>query len=460
MRFSKIAGVALGAALLVAGLVAADRVLRHDDALKSSARPVPPKPVAPAAKGETTADEKATVDAADSQGLLYGRVTGGDGTVYEGRLRWGGEQEAFWGDYFNGLKRENPWSPQVPPDQLPKERHSMKVFGVSIITHVRPINLQRLFMTRFGDIVRVEAQGRDVKVTLKSGTTFDLDRFGASDFDDGVRVWDRTRGAVDLDSLQIRSIELLPTPRLDTAPARLHGTVRTPEGEFTGFIQWDREECIGSDMLDGRTDDGDRSLRFDTIRSIARQGPDASLVTLLDGSEVTLSGTNDVGRGNRGVYVDDPRYGRVLVAWDAFKRLDFSPGGSGPAYDRFPPGRPLKGTVVTRDGRHLAGRLVFDLDESETTETLDAPWNGVDYTIPFGLIAAIEPAGADRGADPTRVTLVSGEILKLNRHGDLGGGNAGCLIFADGSEHPEYVTWPDVAQIEFDHPLVVNPPPR
>jgi hypothetical protein len=27
------------------------------------------------------------------------------------------------------------------------------------------------------------------------------------------------------------------------------------------------------------------------------------------------------------------------------------------------------------------------LDESETTETLDAPSQGVDYTIPFGLIA-------------------------------------------------------------------------
>jgi len=36
-------------------------------------------------------------------------------------------------------------------------------------------------------------------------------------------------------------------------------------------------------------------------------------------------------------------------------------------------GRPLTGKVITRSGRRLAGRLVYDLDESETTETLDAP---------------------------------------------------------------------------------------
>ena len=42
------------------------------------------------------------------QGFLYGRITTTDGDTYEGRLRWGGDEEAFWGDYFNGSKDENP----------------------------------------------------------------------------------------------------------------------------------------------------------------------------------------------------------------------------------------------------------------------------------------------------------------------------------------------------------------
>ena len=135
-------------------------------------------------------------------------------------------------------------------------------------------------------------------------------------------------------------------------------------------------------------------------------------MTLLDGREIVLSGTREVGHGNRGIYVDDERYGRVLISWDAFERLDFSPGGTGPAYGDFPPGRPLTGSVITRSGRRLAGRLVYDLDERETTETLDAPSQGVDYTIPFRLIASIvRPRLEEGGAPRDRVTLHSDEEL-------------------------------------------------
>ena len=71
---------------------------------------------------------------------------------------------------------------------------------------------------------------------------------------------------------------------------------------------------------------------------------------LVDGREIVLSGTREAGHGNLGIYVDDRRYGRVLISWDAFERLDFSPSGSGPAYGDFPPGHPLTGSVTTRAG--------------------------------------------------------------------------------------------------------------
>jgi hypothetical protein len=405
-----------------------------------------------------------TPPAAEAQpGFLYGRVTTAEGVIYEGRLRWGsgGGQEAFWGDYFNGFKPGNPWAAQVPPERLPKGR-PIKIFGITIVPWKRQINLGRPFVARFGDIARIERRGNDVRVTLKSGTVFDLNRFDASDFDDGVRVWDGKRGAVGLDSLQIRSIELLPTAWPGDAPHRLHGTVRTRQGDFTGFIQWDREECVGSDELVGRTADRKVGLRFDTIRSIARRSRDSALVTLLDGREITLSIHHGDNPGNRGTYVDDPRYGRVLISWDAFERVDFSPGApgdTGPAYGDFPPGRPLTGSVTTRAGRRLAGRLVYDLDESETTETLDAPSQGVDYTIPFGLIASIvTPGREERGAQHAKVTLQSGEELQLERSGDLGAGNAGMLVFGDGRQRPEYVPWNEVEQVDLDRPPAMYPP--
>ena len=69
---------------------------------------------------------------ATHEGLLYGRVTTDDGEVYEGRLRWGGDEEALWGNYFNGFKDVNPWVAHAPPEQLSKERLSIEIFGIEL----------------------------------------------------------------------------------------------------------------------------------------------------------------------------------------------------------------------------------------------------------------------------------------------------------------------------------------
>jgi len=289
-------------------------------------------------------------------------------------------------------------------------------------------------------------------VTTKSGSVFVLDRFEASDFDDGLRVWDNERGVVDLDSLEILSFDFLPAPPLADVPYRLHGTVRTRQGDFAGFVQWNRRQCVADDELGGRSAEGEVRLPFASIRAIAREGDASSRVTLVDGRELVLSRTREVGEGHRGLYVDDPRYGRVLVSWDAFERVDFDAlgtAGSGPAYDDFPPGRPLAGSVTARDGRRLAGRLVYDLDESETTETLDAPSGGVDYTLTFELVTSIAPA-ADAGR--AQVNLRGGEALELEPEGDLGERNAGLLVFVDGRERPEYLPWSEVERIDLDAP--------
>lgn len=437
MRKSTIAGLAVAAVIVLFVLAAGYRALYHS--------------ASPEADSLTEADEEPA-----HASLLYGRITTVDGATFEGRLRFGVTQEAFWGDYFNGSKKGNPWTAFVSPGLLPKERDPLRIFGFEILDRERPVDLTRLFMARLGDLARIEAVGRDVRVTLKSGTVFDLDRFEASDFDDGLRVWDLTKGRVKLDSLRIRAIDLLPCPRSGSAPERLYGTVRTRHGSFTGFVQWDREQCLGSDLLRGRTPEGERKLPFHTIRSIARHSRDSALVTLLDGRQIRLSGARNVGQDNRGVYVDDPRYGRVLVSWNAFEVLDLISGPAGPAYGDFPPGGPLTGAVTTRDGRRLAGRLVFDLDESEITETLDAPSKGVDYTIPFGLVSSIDLRSD--AAQRARITLHGGEQIELDRASDLSGKNAGMLIFVDARRQPDYIPWSGVAQIQFDRPPAMYPP--
>jgi hypothetical protein len=442
MTRSIIAGGAIAIVLLLLTLAAARLFIRHDIG-------------GPAAPSAPITELTGPADSEDHQGCLHGRLTTNDGASYEGPLRWGGNGEAFWGDYFNGYKDKNPWIVYVSPEQL-KESRPVRIFGLEIARRESQINLVRPFMARFGDIARIEADDRDLRVILKSGTVFHLERFAEDDFANGIRVWDDKGVGASFAGRRIRSIELLHSGRRSTTTDRPHGTVRTRHGSFTGFVQWDRKDSIGSDELDGRTSTGKLSLRFDTIRSIARNAPDSALVTPLDGREIVLSGTREVGRDNRGIYVDDGRYGRVLVSWDAFERIDFTPGDSGPAYGDFPPGSPLTGSVTTRTGQHLTGRLVYDLDESETTDTLDAPLHGVTYTIPFGLISSIVLAeGEEPGA---RVTLDSSEELQLERTGDLGQGNAGILIFVDGRNRPEYVRWTDVLQVDFDRPSAMYPP--
>jgi hypothetical protein len=427
-----IIGVLCAALLGLLAVATISRIVEEDSEL--AAPPAPP----------TLEPDGVTHPPSDGfAGYLYGRVTTDDDTVYVGRLRFGGDQEAFWGDYFNGVKRGNPWEQLVPAGRLTK-REAVTIFGFELMHRDQPLDTGRRFMARMGDVARVEAPGgRWATLTLKNGSEIEFDLHGASDFDDGVRIWDAEGNLTDVGTRQIRRIEMLPNPGRGSAPYRLHGTVRTPQGAFTGFIQWDRRECVGSDTLWGKTDESPVSLRFDTIAAIERNSGNGARVTLLEGYDLLLSDSSKVGEGNRGLYVDDPRYGRVLVGWNSVERVDFSAGGGGPAYDAFAPGQPLSGTVTTRAGDRLSGRLVYDLDESETTETFDAPIGGVDYTIPFGMVASIE-AGEGEHA---RVTLRSGEELAFERRGDLGANNLGLLIFVEGRD-PEHVRWADVARID------------
>jgi hypothetical protein len=385
--------------------------------------------------------------AAQNDGFLYGRITTSDGTSYEGRLRWD-DEEAFWGDFFNSSKEENRWVDEAPRRSRESRRRSIEVFGVRLGSYSDWHDESRQFVARFGDIARIEPQGHEeLRVTLKSGTTFDLEG-GSNDVGAKVVVWDASLGVVKVEWRRIRSIELMPTPAsVSMAPTRLHGKVTTREGTFTGHLQWDQHECLGSDELDGETADGDLAVEMSTIRSIERRSRSSSTVVLRDGRELVLSGTNDVDSSNRGIYVDDPRYGRVLVSWDAFERVDFTLAGSGPAYGDFPPGQRIAGTVTTLDGRKLTGYIVYDLDESETTEMLDGHRNDIEYSIPFALVAAIVPR-----SESARVTLRGGEDLVLEDTTDVSADNAGMLVFEPGRDRPHFVSWDDIERIDFAAP--------
>lgn len=381
--------------------------------------------------------------AAGAAGFLYARVTTEDERVLVGRLRWH-DEESFWGDFFDSTKRDRPYLDQVPREQRSQGK-PIKIFGLTVGMHYDSDD-ERMLKVRFGDIAKL-SPGDDDRATLllKNGTEIDIDG-GSNDVGATIRMWDDAGRETEIEWPRIKSIEFLASsPTLAPAARRLQGTVTTRAGEFRGFIQWDQHECLSSDKLDGESDGQTRAIEMGAIRRIARDSPKSARVTLRDGTELVLEGTNDVNDENRGIFVDDARYGRVLVPWDAFDRLEFSdPGGSGPAYGEFVAGRPLEGKVTERDGTVHAGRIVYDLDESESWEFLDGRARGVSYSIPLAGVRAIVPHEGG-----SRVFLRSGEELDLEEEADVSLGNDGIAVVGEG-DRMAYVAWERVVRVEFD----------
>jgi hypothetical protein len=387
---------------------------------------------------------EAGAPALDARGFLYGRITLGNGTVSEGRIRWG-EEEASWGDFFDAAKDGSPYARYVPENA----RESVKLFGLPVGIR-RSEEESRTLAARFGDLRRIEITGnREATVFFKSGTRYVV-KGGSNDVgsDSKITVWDHRAGEVEVRWKEMRSIDFLPVPAGVTVPVfRLRGTVRTENGTFQGFIQWDQDECLSSDELDGRSRGGEVALPMGDIRSIEQRNLQSVNVVLRNGRTLVVEGTNDVNEGNRGIYVNDPRFGRVLIRWNTFRRVDFDPpGGSGPAYTDFRPGHPLFGKVSTAEGKVVRGRLVYDLDEADTMEFLNGWHDNIEYNIPFARIASLLP---EKG-DATRVVLKEGRELRLVETGDVDSDNAGILIFEPGQQAPRYVRWSDVRRIDFE----------
>lgn len=388
----------------------------------------------------------AAAEGYDNKGFLYGRVKTESGTTYEGRLRWNGDEEAFWGDLFNGEKENLPYADEIPRSERQRGENEISIFGIKIgLRNVSWDDDGRVTVVRFGDVQKIKVgRGDDAVLTMKDGFELEVDG-GSNDLGDTVYVWDRKLGEVDLKWSRIDTIEFMQAPADDKVDVfRLHGKVATSSGTFQGFIQWDQQECLSTDKLDGEGPDGDMAMEMGEIASIERDSHRASRVTLRNGREVVLSGTNDVDDDNRGIYVEDPRFGRVLVQWEAFERVDFSePGSSGPTYAELEEGGPIYGTVTGRDGAKHTGEIVYDLDETQRWEMLNGTSDHVEYTIPFALVQSIEP-----GRGRSDVTLASGEKLRLEDATDVDDSNAGVLVLS--GDKKTYVAWDDVERIDFE----------
>ncbi|HNX50426.1 MAG TPA: hypothetical protein PLS53_08680 [Thermoanaerobaculaceae bacterium] len=383
-------------------------------------------------------------DSADAAGFIYGQVKTRAGGSYEGFIRWG-DEEAFWGDHFNSTKEDLPYLKYVPRRE---RRVPVEVFGIRIGVRGDWGEGSRQLVVRFGDLDSIEVlRGEDAELKLRNGTVIEVSG-GSNDIGADLVVRDREAGLIEVPWRKVASVRFMAVPAGAKPYAdRLFGKVTTADRSFEGFIQWDSQECLSSDKLDGESDDGKLSIEFGRIRAIERLSRSRSRVELADGRSVTLSGTNDVDEDIRGIWVEDPRVGRVKVPWEVFRRAEFSRApSSGPAYGSYAAPTALRGTVRDTEGKTSRGRIVFDLDEAESWEMLDGTVDGVDYSIPFGMVASISP----QGRHGSKVTLRNGTELRMEDSQDVSEDNSGVLVIAGPEGEPRYLHWDEVARLDLE----------
>jgi hypothetical protein len=393
-------------------------------------------------------------------GRLWGRVETATGDVYQGFIRWD-RNETSWVDVLNGSKEipwENfeLWQALADLDEEDRER-TIEIFNIRISWDDDEPNFPETAESgiRFGHVRRLFVVDDDrVELELKSGRLLELEG-GSTDIGDEIReivVSDPDRGEVELEWRDLEEIEFRPAPS-DVTPGatRLHGTVEDQWGRtFTGYISWDLDEVLTSDVLDGEERGRDREIPFRNVAAI-EQVRDGSLVVLANGEELELSDSNDVDDGHRGVQISDPALGMVEVEWDEFSAIRFHEPSGEADFDAFDGGHRLRGTVVTRSGEEHTGWIRWDADEEYSWELLDGEDRDVVFDVEFGAIARIERMSS-RSAD---VTLLDGRVFELEDSNDVDEGNKGIFIQVDDSGDPQegwvLVSWDDFREIRFDH---------
>jgi hypothetical protein len=372
-------------------------------------------------------------------GEIYGTISTHRNEEFTGPIRWD-LNENFWDDVLDAEKRDTVF--------VNDERSRVQIFGLSFgdddgswLTH--PFKIQ------FGHIASIEPRGGGrVRIELKGGTHIDVNPESTDLGEDmrGLVIFEDGHG-VELEWNEVDRIEFSAGPGTGLDEMRLYGTVETAAGDFTGFIVWDRDEALTTDILDGKEDGRKHKIKFGEIREIERRGSNSSKVILKDGERLSLSGSNDVDDDNRGIDITVLDVGLIKVEWEDFDRVVFSDPPKSRAYDNFDGGRRLHGTVRDDHDRTYSGFITWDLDEQFTWEYLDGQVGDVEFEISFENIARIE-------RDSRRSALVklhNGMVFTLSDSNDVDRDNKGIVVEMDEGDEMEF-DWYDFDSVEFSEP--------
>lgn len=397
---------------------------------------------------------------AQDQGFIYGKIYMDDNRTYEGAIRWG-KEEVYWVDVFNASKKENDFIHYLSEDEREKldEQHAWENGNVFSSNGLRWLGIgstsersyeadyTHQFSCQFGEIKSIRlVSSKRAEIELQSGIKVKVDGEGYNDLGTDLKIIDKEIGDIEVSWNRIERIEFKSTPSNLTQKfgEPLYGTLETFQGTFTGYIQWDHDERLLTDKLDGDSEDGKVAITFDKITTLEPHMSRCE-VTLKSGRTLELRGSNDVNSENRGIIVTNETGTIIDVPWSECKKLTLKPVSSAPAvkYESFSSQKELKATVLTQSGKKVTGKLVFDLDEEYDFELFQGKSDEVNYAVPLRNIKRITVINGSR----TQLSLANGKELMLEDSQDTGKLNQGLLVF-ESKDRPVYISWEDVKEIE------------
>jgi hypothetical protein len=378
-------------------------------------------------------------------GRIYGTILTQDGETLEGWIRWD-KNEAFWDDVIDGTKeKEGRSRKKRSRDRSENKWFNFNFDGSGIIS-----GSARQTEIKLGHIESIiPVSSGEATVVLKSGKEFDIT---GADIGSAVReilILDKTEGEIYLDWDDIDEITFKSeTSEPQDGAERLFGKVTTRAGEeFVGWIEWDVDEVLSTDELDGDEDKRrNRKVEFGKIKSIERRSRSSAIVNLTNGKTMRLSGTNDVNSENRGIRVKSSDVSRIDIPWSEFDVVVFMPVPKDriEGYSAFDGGQELHGTVYDEDGKQYTGKIVWDDDERYTWEHLNGKYDDLDVIVEFSSIKSIERDSHDAAIVTTR----GGRNLVLSGSNDVDSDNNGIIVLQPDGDQVE-LDWYDFSKVEF-----------
>lgn len=395
---------------------------------------------------------------------IYGTVTLKSGESHTGILRWDDDEETFWSDHFNGEKSEIPQFDTLSDDLKEAIEDGQKGPKLDLLSF--QVTLSSIFaddienpdfIVPFGAIAKLATHRNEhgddgLRVSLHNGDSFDSYE-GSNDLDAEIFV-KKANGATE--QFKMRQVDHVVFSRTSQSfegfNQGIYAVVDSELGTLKGRVFWDRDERFLNETIEGtevsQPENGELSIPLASIKSIEKKAV-GSLLTQHNGKQLHLTGTNDVDDDNRGLYIDTPDKGRILLPWEQFKKMTIQdqPQHDWQAYHQGLNHKALlSAEVELKNGNKVqAGQMVFNMAQTSPAEMIRCTVEGMDYYMPLFLIKSIEPLSAQHA----KVTLRNGEQMNMFDAASFTDENLGLLYSANGES--QYIKWADVKKLVFDH---------